>query len=214
MIRAPEPCQPIDGLVASGGDFRLPSGDLTLSRDRDPFDRALDALRRRLADHGPLQGDPLPVNSLAAELGVSPTPVREALARLAGEGLVARTGAGYAGAVHDAQSLAGLYGLAGILALQLARGAPVAVAAAASPGEALVAMAQGADNRILAVEVQRILSQLAPFAAAERVVLSPERWPAGPSQLAEFFRRYYARRVRRSEAILTAAMTAKMRNRI
>lgn len=185
-----------------------------MSRDRDPFDRTLDTLRRRLTEHGPLQGDPLPVNSLAAELGVSPTPVREALARLAGEGLVARTGAGYVGVVHDALSLAGLYGLAGILALQLARGAPDAAGAAVSPLDAIVAMAQSADNRILAVEVLRTLSQLAPFAAAERAVLSPERWPGDPGQLGEFFRRYYARRVRRSEAILTAAMTAKMRNRI
>jgi DNA-binding GntR family transcriptional regulator len=185
-----------------------------LSRDRDPFDRTLDTLRRRLTEHGPLQGDPLPVNSLAAELGVSPTPVREALARLAGEGLVARTGAGYAGVVHDALSLAELYGLAGILVLQLARGAPDGAVATASPSEAIVAMAQGADNRILALEVLRTVSQLAPFALAERAVLTPERWPIDSSQLGAFFRRYYARRVRRSEAILTAAMTAKMRNRI
>lgn len=185
-----------------------------MSRDRDPFDRTLDTLRRRLIEHGPLQGDPLPVNTLAAELGVSPTPVREALARLAGEGLVARTGAGYAGMVYDASSLAQLYSLAGILVLPLARAATDGAAATASPSEAIFAMAQGADHPILASQVLRTVSQLAPFASAEQTVLSPERWPITSGQLAAFFRGYYARRVRRSEAILTAAMTAKMRNRI
>jgi DNA-binding Lrp family transcriptional regulator len=185
-----------------------------LGRDRDPFDRTLETLRRRLVEHGPLQGDPLPVAGIAAELGVSPTPVREALARLAGEGLVARNGAGYAGIVHDARSLAGLYGLAGILGLQIARIGHEAASAAASPSAAIVVLADQADNRVLAAEVLRTASQLSPFADAELAVLSPERWPVGASDLGAFFRRYYARRARRSEAILTAAVTAKMRSRI
>lgn len=185
-----------------------------MGRDRDPFDRTLETLRRRLTEHGPLQGDPLPVNSLAAEMGVSPTPVREALARLAGEGLVARTRSGYVGVVHDALSLAELYGLAGILVLPLARGALDTAPATASPSDAIVALVRSADNRILASEAMRTVSQLAPFALAEQAVLSPEPWPVSPGQLGAFFRRYYARRVRRSQAILTAAITAKMRSRI
>ena len=38
-----------------------------------------------------LPGQPLSIDKLARDLGVSPTPVREALARLAGDGLVERT---------------------------------------------------------------------------------------------------------------------------
>ena len=87
-----------------------------MGRDRDPFDRALTALRARLVRSGPLQGAPLLVTTLAGELGVSPTPVREALAWLAGEGVIARRSGGYAAQVHDRQSLMRLYGLAGLLA--------------------------------------------------------------------------------------------------
>jgi DNA-binding GntR family transcriptional regulator len=65
-----------------------------LGRDRDPFERTIDALRHRLVEAGPLQGRPLAINALAVELDVSQTPVREALARLVGEGLVVRTALG------------------------------------------------------------------------------------------------------------------------
>jgi hypothetical protein len=185
-----------------------------MGRDRDPFDRALDSLRRRLVEHGPLQGAPLAVNSLAAELGVSPTPVREALARLAGEGLVDRTGAGYVGVVHDVRSLADLYGLAGVLCLHLSRGDTRGAAEAASPLEGLARLAERADNRVLAGEIARTLCRLAPFGAAELAVLTAERWPVAPGDIPEFFRRYFARRVRRSDAILTSAVTAILRPRI
>lgn|GEM_PF-656527 len=87
-----------------------------MGRDRDPFDRTLEALRRRLEAGPLLQGAALPVNLVAADLAVSPTPVREALAWLAGEGQVARTACGYAGLSYDRQGLADLYALAGLLA--------------------------------------------------------------------------------------------------
>lgn len=184
-----------------------------MGRDRDPFERALEMLRRRLVEHGPLQGAPLPVNAIAAELGVSQTPVREALARLAGEGMIAHTRAGYAGVVHDADSLADLYGLAGLLARQLSRRA-TDLGGAGTPLQALGALRDQAGNRVLAAEVARVLNQLAPFAVAEAIALSAERWPVGAHELDAFFRRYYARRARRSGAILTAALTASMRSRL
>jgi hypothetical protein len=84
-------------------------------RDRDPFDRTLETLRGRLAQAGPMQGAPLPISALAEELGVSPTPVREVLARLAGEELIVRTPHGYAALLHDPARVAELYELASVI---------------------------------------------------------------------------------------------------
>lgn len=63
---------------------------------RDPYGAALGAVRR-LADDGRfVPGEPIVVTELAAEVGLSATPVREALACLAGQGLVERRrGRGY-----------------------------------------------------------------------------------------------------------------------
>jgi DNA-binding GntR family transcriptional regulator len=137
-----------------------------VGRDRDPFDKTLETLRRRLAEQGPLQGAPLSVKAIAAELGFSPTPVREALSRLAGEGLVARTPAGYAGLVHTPKSLADLYDLAAILGVAVLRAAS-AIALPDAQGAGLVALAAGCANRALADAFARVLAQLAPFARAE-----------------------------------------------
>jgi len=184
-----------------------------VSRDRDPFDRALETLRRRLIDGAPLQGAALPVKVLAAELDVSPTPVREALSRLAGEGLVARTPAGYAGVIHDARSLAELYHLAGVLAEALARTAMAPPQAADLP-EALDGLVTGANDQILAMAFARVRAQISPFAAAERQCLAPEPWPPMNAGLAAYLRRYYARRARRSGDILGAAIAEAIGARI
>jgi DNA-binding GntR family transcriptional regulator len=63
---------------------------------RDPYGAALGAVRS-LANSGRfIPGEPLVVTELAAEVGFSPTPVREALACLAGEGVIERRrGRGY-----------------------------------------------------------------------------------------------------------------------
>ena len=53
-----------------------------------PIDRVLDTLRRQIAAGARPAGQLLPVAELSQALGVSATPVREALAHLAGEGLV------------------------------------------------------------------------------------------------------------------------------
>ena len=65
-------------------------------RDRDAFGTALQTLRQRLRDGVYRPGAPLVIIELAQELRISATPVREALARLGGEGLVEeRRGWGY-----------------------------------------------------------------------------------------------------------------------
>lgn len=66
------------------------------SQPRDPYGSALGAVRQ-LADSGRfVPGESIVVTELAAEVGFSPTPVREALACLAGQGLIERRrGRGY-----------------------------------------------------------------------------------------------------------------------
>lgn len=63
---------------------------------RDPYGAALGAVRQFAEAGRFVPGEPIVVTELAAEVGLSPTPVREALACLAGEGLIERRrGRGY-----------------------------------------------------------------------------------------------------------------------
>jgi len=64
-------------------------------RQRDPFGTALSSLRAAL-DEGLAPGQHLSIADIAAGLGLSTSPVREALSRLCGEGLIEdRRGLGY-----------------------------------------------------------------------------------------------------------------------
>jgi len=66
------------------------------SGSRDPYGTALGAVRRFADDGRFVPGEPIVVTELAAEVGLSATPVREALACLAGQGLIERRrGRGY-----------------------------------------------------------------------------------------------------------------------
>ena len=81
-------------------------------RERDPFAVARTALAGYAAAGRFGWGHPLVATSLAAELGLSPTPVREALAHLAGEGIIEhRPGRGYFAPSPTAADIAGLYAL-------------------------------------------------------------------------------------------------------
>ena len=81
-----------------------------MSLRRDPFGLALNHLRRQLATGAIGPGQPIIIQDLAAELTLSPTPIREALARLAGEGVIeVRQGGGYRLWSADAVDLADLY---------------------------------------------------------------------------------------------------------
>lgn len=64
----------------------------TLDRPRSLGDRAYHSLREHLRAGLMASGQPLQEESLAAQLGVSRTPVREALTRLASEGLLVSEG--------------------------------------------------------------------------------------------------------------------------
>jgi DNA-binding GntR family transcriptional regulator len=77
------------------------------------FQSALGELRRRLAEGAVPAGSRLAAGALASELGLSPTPVREALARLAGEGLLEeRRGDGFFLRRLSSGDVADLYDLA------------------------------------------------------------------------------------------------------
>lgn len=181
-------------------------------RDRDPFDRTLEALRQRLAQAGPMQGAPLPISGLAEELGVSPTPVREVLARLAGEDLIVRTPHGYAALLHDPERVAELYDLAGVLTVAAAQ-APGMDLAAFDVADPLAA-AQAAPNRALARAGARVQAQLAPLSGAEAALfgVALERdapalaWRAGKATLTRAVRRHFSRRAAQSGKILAIAL--------
>jgi len=81
-------------------------------RERDPFGRALARLRSDLRSGAFAPGQALTIVELARALNLSPTPVREALSRLAGEGLVEdRRGHGYFSWRMDTLDLVELFDL-------------------------------------------------------------------------------------------------------
>lgn len=81
-------------------------------RDRDPFGQALAELRTRIRSGEIAPGAALVVDDLAREFRLSATPVREALAHLAGQGLVeGKRGRGYSVSPLYGPDIAGLYRL-------------------------------------------------------------------------------------------------------
>jgi DNA-binding GntR family transcriptional regulator len=181
----------------------------------------MEALRQRLATTRPLQGAALPINVLAEGLGVSPTPVREALAMLAGEGGIVRTAAGYCGATHDPDSLAGLYGLGRVLAVAAVLhpgpdGWTLVGTGADGADEVVGDLAAAAANGALATAHRRVHAQLVPFAAATRRVLGDGEAEhdlllaavrAGSARkVGQLVRRYYDRRANGAARVLAASV--------
>ena len=83
-----------------------------MARNRDPFAAALRTLRERVVTGVFSPGLSIIILDEAKALGLSTTPVREALAWLGGEGLIERAPAGgYSGLRLDAAGLAGRYRL-------------------------------------------------------------------------------------------------------
>ncbi|WP_374276055.1 GntR family transcriptional regulator [Brevundimonas sp.] len=99
-----------------------------MARDHEPYAKALAALRERIASGVLNGGDPVVVMLEAEALDLSPTPLREALARLEGEGLVRRVHrGGYRVAHLGAGEIAEHYRFqAGLVSTALASG-PVRV---------------------------------------------------------------------------------------
>lgn len=193
-----------------------------MGRDRDPFERTIETLRRRLAAAGPQPGAPLAINLLAIELGVSQTPVREALAWLAGEGLIARGDQGYVGATYDAEGLAQRYELAMILVLAACRRrfAPAGAHAGQGAADVLETVVREGANPVLGEAFAHVRAQLAPLARAEAAVLGEadaedrrlgEALALGPAAFARAVKRYYGRRAGRSGEILGRGLLERTR---
>lgn len=191
-----------------------------MGRDRDPFDRTISYLRENLTIWPPLQGAVLSINGLAHTLDVSQTPVREALATLAGEGLIVRTSAGYAGATYDPTSLAARYDFATLLLTQAIRRAPSVSASdeetPASVEAAMTCLVDLAGDPVLRDAWRRVAQQIAPFCASANTLLgdaprilarllAARRSGDRPALLAAA-RDHHARRSRASGRILAAAI--------
>lgn len=172
-------------------------------KDRDPYHSALNALAGFAAAGRFGWGEPLVATALAEELRLSPTPVREALARLAGEGVIEhRPGRGYFAPSPTASDIADLYELHRRLthwALDVAPTAVTRPVEAPSPPDlrleilyATIAASAGAD--ILTRAHRRVMLQLRPIRAVEAMVR-----PADIEQIA------------RQEALLAAGRTADLR---
>lgn len=156
-----------------------------LSEPRDPYGAALGAVRR-FADAGRFNpGEPIVVTELAAEVGFSPTPVREALACLAGQGLIERRrGRGYfypaltAAEIIDLFELEHAYLHAALTlhprGLALLRKAVVAVDPREGPQALFAAIIAQSSNAALGAAHQRLLNRLRPVIAAERTFADDE----------------------------------------
>jgi len=87
-------------------------------KTRDPYHLALTALAQFAGTGRFGWGMPLVTTAVAEELGLSPTPVREALSRLAGEGIIEhRPGRGYFALSPSSSDIIELYDLHQRLAL-------------------------------------------------------------------------------------------------
>lgn len=160
-----------------------------MSLNRDQFAVVLARLRAGFREGGWVDGEPLTVNDLATALGVSATPVREALSRLAGEGLVEdRRGKGYYARRIDGVDLKDLYRAQEVLAsaaLQFAScGAAAPADRAALPRADFLADAvraweaffEGllriANSNVLMSEQRRLADRLAPARRLEPQILT------------------------------------------
>lgn len=152
-----------------------------MARNRDPFALALETLLRRAAAGAFHPERVIVIQDEARRLGLSTTPVREALAWLCGAGLVQRAApGGYLGARLDLQGLRGRYALR-LQYLQLSLDAAKTVPHggwAETPqggGSGATAvfkhMMQRSGDEVLRGAFQRLELQLEPLTASETRVL-------------------------------------------
>nr|WP_314434013.1 GntR family transcriptional regulator [uncultured Brevundimonas sp.] len=135
-------------------------------RQRDPFGTALNSLRQAL-DEGLAPGQHLSVTDIAAALGLSTSPVREALSRLCGEGLVEdRRGLGYFTRAAPLEDVLGLFDLEAAHVRLAAQGAglPGPEAGGDLAVEAWIdALVETCENQPLVESLMRVRRRLSPL---------------------------------------------------
>lgn len=148
-----------------------------------PYSRAVEAIRERLATGQVAPGANMVVGDIAQDLDLSPTPVREALVRLAGEGLIEdRRGKGYFAWPLGAADISELYQthqayLRIALETWAAHGALSAssgLAASSEPPSCAAVFDQivrSSGNRILWEDYRHLTERMARVRLVESVVL-------------------------------------------
>ena len=135
-------------------------------RSRDPFGVALASLRQVLAAGLP-PGQHLPVSDLAAGLKLSTSPVREALSRLCGEGLVEdRRGLGYFTRGAAVEDIVGLLDLEAVHVALARRGVEAGLPSEGSDAgvEAwIVGVMERCESQSLVESVERVHRRLEPL---------------------------------------------------
>ena len=198
---------------------------MSTGRD-DAFESALAALRTRLRDGNFPPGGRIPASALAASLKLSATPVREALSRLAGEGLVEeRRNQGFFVRTLSGVDVADLYRLAlahMLIVVGRDRERRPPTAPDTDPGADPVRAVEGffqawvaeAGSRALGQMHQTIATQLGPVRRVEPRVLDDLDLEAdallrsagtGEAQeLAQGLRRFHGRRIQAAEKLAAA----------
>jgi DNA-binding Lrp family transcriptional regulator len=172
-------------------------------RLRDPFGLSLSSLRTAL-EEGLAPGQHLPAADIAASLKLSTSPVREALSRLCGEGLIEdRRGLGYFTRPTPVEDLVGLLELEAAHLRLAASGAPPPRDGSDSGVEAwMVEVVESCENQPLVESLSRVRQRLTPLRRLQGPIAAVEgsfgadpieayyaRWRAAVPALAARIRR-------------------------
>lgn len=197
-----------------------------VARRSELFQSILQALRERLTSGAYPADTRLGAAELAREFGLSPTPMREALARLCGEGLMEdRRGQGFFLRRLSNRDIAVLHHLGAAhlkIALEMSGRGPSDPGASPedtgeSADEILAAWVAAAGSRALSDSYARVRGQLARLRRVEPEVfddLEAERGSlaaAGPADRAVQARTFFARRARRANVFADALDAAARR---
>lgn len=160
-------------------------------RQRDPFGSAVTSLREAL-EQGLAPGQHLPVADIAASLNLSTSPVREALSRLCGEGLVEdRRGLGYFTRPAPVEDIIGLLDLEAahvrLAATCSAAAPPLSDGSDAAVETWIVALLDHCESQPLVESLMRVRRRLAPLRRLNGPIS-----PSGGPEL-DYLDAYYAR---------------------